>query len=210
MRLTVFASGSGSNFEAIAQAVERGALPATVALCLSNRPEAGVFERARRFGVPTEALDPSDFGEEAAYAAALLDLLRRYDVTFIALAGYLRKIPPEVVEAFAGRIANVHPALLPAFGGRGMYGRRVHEAVIAYGVRWSGATVHLVDSDYDTGPIVLQEPVPVRPDDTPEALAARVLEVEHRLYPEALRLFAEGRIAVEGRRVRIRGAASSP
>lgn len=210
MRLAVFASGSGSNFEALARAAEAGALPATVALCLSNRPEAGVFERARRFGVPTETLDPSDFAEGAAYATALLDTLRRYGVTFIALAGYLRKIPPEVVQAFAGRIVNVHPALLPAFGGRGMYGRRVHEAALAYGVRWSGATVHLVDDGYDTGPIVLQEPVPVHPDDTPETLAARVLEVEHRLYPEALRLFAEGRIAVEGRKVVIRSAATEP
>lgn len=201
MRLAVFASGSGSNFEAIARAAQRGGLPATVALCLSNRPGAGVLERAARLGIPTETLDPGGFAEAASYTAALLKVLRRYDVTFIALAGYLKKIPPEVVSAFAGRIINVHPALLPAFGGRGMYGRRVHQAVLDYGVRWSGATVHLVDLEYDTGPIVLQEPVPVRQDDTPETLAARVLEVEHRLYPEALRLFAEGRVTLEGRKV---------
>ena len=210
MRLAVFASGSGSNFEAVAGAAEEGALPATVALCLSDRAEAGVFERARRFGVPTQTLDPSAFAEEGAYAQALLDLLRRYEADFIALAGYLKKIPSGVVEAFAGRIVNVHPALLPAFGGRGMYGRRVHEAALAYGVRWSGATVHLVDGDYDTGPIVLQEPVPVHPDDTAEALAARVLAVEHRLLPEALRLFAEGRVTIEGRKVRVHDASGEP
>ena len=201
MRLAVFASGSGSNFEAIARAVEADVLPARLALCLSNRPGAGVFERAARFGVPTEALNPSDFAEGADYADALLDVLRRYDVTFVALAGYLKKIPPDVVRAFPNRIINIHPALLPAFGGHGMYGRRVHQAVLDYGARWSGATVHVVDADYDTGPIVLQEPVPVRPEDTPETLAARVLEAEHRLYPEALRLFAEGRVVVEGRKV---------
>ena len=210
MRLAVFASGSGSNFEAIARAIERGALPARIALCLSNRSDAGVFERAARFGVPTETLRLADFPTEADYAAALLGLLLRHDVTFIALAGYLRKIPPEVVHAFSQRMINIHPALLPAFGGHGMYGRRVHQAALDYGVRWSGATVHLVDNDYDTGPIVLQEPVPVHAEDTPETLAARVLEAEHRLYPQALRLFAENRVAVEGRRVVIRDAATEP
>ena len=210
MRLAVFASGSGSNFEAIARAIERGALPARIALCLSNRSDAGVFERAARFGVPTETLRLADFPTEADYAAALLGLLLRHDVTFIALAGYLRKIPPEVVHAFSQRMINIHPALLPAFGGHGMYGHRVHQAALDYGVRWSGATVHLVDNDYDTGPIVLQEPVPVHAEDTPETLAARVLEAEHRLYPQALRLFAENRVAVEGRRVVIRDAATEP
>ena len=146
-------------------------------------------------------LAPGDFGAPEHYTEALLDLLDRHGIDFIALAGYMKKIPSTVVERFRGRMLNMHPALLPAFGGQGMYGRRVHEAVLAYGVRWTGATVHLVDEDYDTGPIVLQEPVPVRPDDTAATLAARVLEAEHRLYPEALRLFAEGRIRVEGRRV---------
>nr|WP_243665078.1 phosphoribosylglycinamide formyltransferase [Rhodothermus marinus] len=122
----------------------------------------------------------------------MLEVLRAHDVELVALAGYLKKIPDNVVAAYRNRILNIHPSLLPAFGGPGMYGRRVHEAVLNYGVRWTGATVHLVDEEYDHGPIVLQEPVPVLPDDTPETLAARVLEVEHRLYPEALRLFAEG------------------
>jgi phosphoribosylglycinamide formyltransferase-1 len=133
----------------------------------------------------------------------MLDVLDRYDVTFVALAGYMLKIPSNVVEAYRGRMTNVHPALLPAFGGKGMYGMHVHEAVLDYGVHWSGATVHLVDEEYDHGPIVLQEPVPVYADDTPQTLADRVKAVEHKLYPEALRLFAQGRIQFDGRTVRI-------
>ena len=203
MRLAVFASGGGTNFQALIDAVENGTLPARLVLCLSNKPNAGALDRARRHGIPTAVLTPDAFDDEPAYVKALLHTLADHRVAFIALAGYMRKVPPEVVGAFRHRMTNIHPALLPAFGGKGMYGRRVHEAVLAYGVRWTGATVHLVDEDYDTGPIVLQEPVPVHQDDTPDALAARVLETEHRLYPEALRLFAEGRVTVEGRRVLI-------
>ena len=203
LRLAVFASGGGSNFQAILDAVERGTLPLTVALCLSNTPKAGALARARRYGVPTAVLDSRDFETESTYVAALMDVLGEHAVNFIALAGYMRKIPAAVVDAFGERILNIHPALLPSFGGKGLYGRRVHEAVLAYGARWTGATVHLVDQEYDTGPIVLQEPVPVLPGDTPETLAARVLRIEHRLYPQALRLFAEGRVSVEGRFVRI-------
>ena len=203
LRLAVFASGGGTNFQAILDAVESGTLPLTVALCLSNTPKAGAVARAARHGVPAAVLDPRDFEPEALYVEALMGVLGEHKVNFIALAGYLRKIPAAVVSAFRGRMVNIHPALLPAFGGKGLYGRRVHEAVLAYGVRWTGATVHLVDEEYDTGPIVLQEPAPVLPGDTPETLAARVLRVEHRLYPKALRLFAEGRVRIEGRIVRI-------
>ena len=197
MRLAVFASGGGTNFQAILDAVAAGRLPAEVVLCLSHRADAGALERARRHGVPTAVLSP----EDAADADALLGVLDRHGADFIALAGYMKKVPDAVVARYRGRMLNVHPALLPAFGGKGMYGRRVHEAVVAHGVRWTGATVHLVDEEYDTGPIVLQEPVPVRPGDTPEAVAARVLAVEHLLFPEALRLFAEGRVRIEGRHV---------
>ena len=208
LRLAVFASGGGTNFQAILDAVERGTLPLTVALCLSNTPKAGALMRARRHDVPTAILNPRDFETEAAYVAALMAVLGEHGVNFIALAGYMRKIPVAVVEAFRGRMLNIHPALLPSFGGKGLYGRRVHEAVLAYGARWSGATVHLVDEEYDTGPIVLQEPVPVLPGDTPETLAERVLRVEHWLYPQALRLFAEDRVRVDGRIVRIEETAS--
>lgn len=202
MRLAVFASGSGTNMQAIFDAQAEGYLPATTVLCVSNNATAGALDRAERATVPTLVLDPAAFDTEEAYAEKLLRHLQERDVDFIALAGYLRKIPEPVVATYRHRMTNIHPSLLPAFGGRGMYGRRVHEAVLAYGVHWTGATVHLVDAEYDTGPIVLQEPVRVQPDDTPETLAARVLAVEHRLYPEALRLFATARLHISGRHVR--------
>lgn len=208
MRLAVFASGGGSNFQSILDAIDGGDLAAQVVLLITDRDDAGALDRARAHDVPTRVIDPRRM-EEADYSQALRDALREQDVTFIALAGFLKKIPSDVVVAFRHRMLNIHPALLPAFGGRGMYGRRVHQAVIDHGVRWSGATVHLVDEEYDTGPIVLQEPVPVLPGDTAEALAARVLDVEHRLYPAALRLFAQHRVRIEGRTVLIADAATA-
>lgn len=203
MRLAVFASGTGSNFSAILDAVDDGRLDAEPALLVSDSPTAGALGRAEARRLATAVLAPADYVRQDDFAGALLDTLASHDVDFIALAGYLKKIPDAVVEAFRHRMLNVHPSLLPAFGGSGMYGRYVHRAVLDYGARWTGATVHLVDETYDTGPIVLQEPVEVLPDDTPEALAARVLRVEHRLFPEALALFAAGRVHVDGRRVRI-------
>ncbi len=205
MQLAVFASGTGSNLEAIIVAIDSGRLPATLALVLSNRPDAYALQRARERGIPTAVLDPAAHDGEAAYVAALEDTLAVHGVDFIALAGYLKKIPSDVVRAFRGRMLNIHPSLLPAFGGPGMYGQRIHRAAIEYGVRWTGVTVHLVDESYDTGPVVLQEPVEVHPHDTPERLAARVLEVEHRLYPDALVLFAENRVRIDGRHVRLEG-----
>lgn len=203
MRLAVFASGGGTNFQAILDAIEQGTLPATPVCCVSNTPEAGALARAERHDVPTHVVRPGEHENPAAFGRALLDVLTAHDVTFVALAGYMVKIPPAVVDAYRGRMTNVHPALLPAFGGQGMYGMHVHEAVIEYGVHWSGVTVHLVDEEYDHGPVVLQEPVPVYADDTPETLAERVQSVEHRLYPYALRLFAEDRVHRNGRSVRI-------
>ena len=203
LRLAVFASGGGSNLQAILDAARAGSLRAEVVLVVADRATAGALDRAARHGVPTAVLRPADFADADAFGRAMLGVLEEHGVTFIALAGYLRKIPDAVVRAFRHRIVNVHPSLLPAFGGPGFYGRRVHEAALAHGVRWSGATVHLVDEGYDTGPIVLQEPVRVEPGDTPETLAARILEVEHRLYPDALRLFADGRVRLDGRTVHI-------
>lgn len=203
LRVAVFASGRGSNFQAILDAVDRGDLEIDVVLCVSDRDEARALELARSRSIAAAVLHPTEFETYEAYCASLLDRLHDHAVDFIVLAGYMKKIPTRVVEEFRHRIVNIHPALLPAFGGKGMYGRRVHEAVVEYGVHWTGATVHLVDEEYDTGPIVLQEPVPVYPEDSADDVAARVLEVEHRLYPRALRLFAQGRVSVEGRKVRI-------
>jgi phosphoribosylglycinamide formyltransferase-1 len=205
MRLAVFASGGGTNFQAILDAMGRDDLPATPACCVSNTPDAGALDRARRHDVPTAVIEPADHDTAAGFGDAILDVLSAHNVTFVALAGYMVKVPPNVVDAYRGRMTNVHPALLPAFGGKGMYGMHVHEAVLDYGVHWSGVTVHLVDEEYDHGPVVLQEPVPVYEDDTPDALAERVKTVEHRLYPYALRLFAEDRVQVDGRSVRLEG-----
>jgi phosphoribosylglycinamide formyltransferase-1 len=203
MRLAVFASGGGSNFGAILEAVAAGRLSAGVVLLVADREGTGAAARAAAAGVPVRVVPPSDYPDANAFAEALLQVLDEVNADFVALAGYLKHVPPAVVGRFRDRMLNVHPALLPSFGGHGLYGRRVHEAVIAAGARVSGATVHLVDEEYDRGPIVMQACVAVLDDDTPEALAGRVLEVEHRLFPEALRLFAEGRVRVEGGRVRI-------
>jgi phosphoribosylglycinamide formyltransferase-1 len=176
MRIAVAISGRGSNLEALHRAVE-GSAAARIAVVLSDRPDAGGLERAREWDVSTEVLaDPSD-------GADWLTILRRYDVELLVLAGYVRLVPAKVIAAYRGRIVNVHPALLPAFGGKGMYGRRVHEAVLASGAKESGATVHLVDEAYDHGAQLAQARVPVLPDDTPEILAQRVLQLEHRLLP---------------------------
>ena len=199
MRLAFFASGGGSNVGAILDAIDAGALRAESVLLISDRPGCGALARAEARGIPTEVIAP--LSDATHFSDALLDALARAEADTVALAGYLRKIPAPVVWAFRDRILNVHPSLLPAFGGTGWYGRRVHQGVLDAGCRVSGATVHLVDDQYDTGPIVLQEAVRVQPDDTAETLAARVLAVEHRLFPDALALLADGRLRVADGRV---------
>jgi phosphoribosylglycinamide formyltransferase 1 len=176
MRVAVCISGRGSNLDALAERLADDG-HAEIVLVLSNRADAPGLLRAAAAGVPAEALtDPAD-------SAEWLERLERRQADLVVLAGYLKLVPRAVIERFRGRIVNVHPALLPAFGGRGMYGHRVHEAVLASGAVESGATVHLVDEEYDRGTILAQERVPVEPGDTPERLAARVLAAEHRLLP---------------------------
>lgn len=176
MRVGVLASGSGSNLQALLDAC-RPPEPAAVVLVACNVAGAGAVARAQAAGVATwHIADPAD-------GAALLAVLRRHQVDLVVLAGYLKLVPADVVAAFAGRMINIHPALLPSFGGHGLYGLRVHQAVLASGATVSGPTVHLVTSEYDRGPILAQWPVPVRAGDTPEALRDRVLAVEHRLLP---------------------------
>ena len=191
MRVAVAVSGRGSNLEALLHALGPAA-PARVVLVLSDRPDARALDRAREHGVPAEVLSvPAD-------AAEWLVRLDRHRTDLVVLAGYLKLVPAPVIARFRDRILNIHPALLPSFGGKGMYGLRVHEAVLASGARESGATVHLVDEAYDRGAVLGQARVPVLPDDTPDRLAARVLEIEHRLLPAAV-LAA----AAAGRPVRI-------
>ncbi len=192
LRIAVFGSGRGSNFRAILEAMDRGEIPgATVCLAVSNTASAGILDIARARGIPAVCLSRKAHRDDDGFAGAMLDLLHAHGVTHVVLAGYLKRVPPAVVAAFRNRIINIHPALLPGFGGPGMYGIHVHEAVLAAGETVSGATVHLVDEEYDRGPILLQRRVPVLTGDTPETLAERVLAVEHQLYPEALRKIAE-------------------
>ena len=179
MHVAVAVSGRGTNLEALLRSLGPGA-PARVVLVLSNRADAPALARAAGRGIATVTLRDHTDGRE------WLSALECHGVELLVLAGYVKLVPAEVVERYRGRILNVHPALLPTFGGPGMYGRRVHEAVIASGARESGATVHLVDEVYDRGAILGQARVPVLPDDDPETLAARVLEVEHRLLPAAV------------------------
>ncbi|MBV9851480.1 MAG: phosphoribosylglycinamide formyltransferase [Armatimonadetes bacterium] len=197
--------GRGSNMEAIARACAEGHVAGRVVLVLGNHGDSPALARARALGLPVRVLPspgkaaPAE--DEAAYADALRALLEDVAPDLICLAGYLRRLPTEIVGAWAGRIMNTHPALLPAFGGRGMYGLRVHQAALDYGVKVSGCTVHFVDESYDTGPIILQSAVPVREDDTAETLAVRVLAAEHEAFPRAVALFAEDRLRLSGRRV---------
>ncbi len=203
LRIAVLASGNGTNLQAILDACARGEIPGQVVVVLSNTPSAGALARARDAGVLGVLVDHRTFASRQAFERRLVELLHVHRVDLICLAGWLRILSPWVVQQFAGQIMNIHPALLPSFGGRGMYGARVHHAVLAYGVKFTGCTVHFVDETPDGGPIILQAAVPVHDDDTPASLAARVSTLEHQFYPEAIRLFAQGRLQVSGRRVEI-------
>lgn len=206
MRIAILVSGKarGSNMQALIEACQQGVIPnSEVVAVIGTRDGSPALQRAQALGIPTSVVNPSEFPDAETYGDALLWVLGKVQPDLICLAGYVRLLPKQVVQTYPNRILNIHPALLPQFGGKGMYGMRVHEAVIASGANISGCTVHLVDEQYDTGPIVLQRTVEVLPDDTPESLAQRVLPVEHATYVEAVRLFAEGKVRVEEGRVRI-------
>ena len=195
--MAVFASGRGSNFEALLQRITEDKIPARIAAVISNNGDAGALQTARENNIPAYHIERGSFETGMEFADALDEIFDRHHIDFVVLAGYIRKIPPRVLRRFHNRVLNIHPALLPKYGGKGMYGSRVHEAVLESNDNVSGATIHIVDEEYDRGPIILQEKVPVLPNDTPELLAARVLEVEHRIYAEAVKLFAEDRIRVD-------------
>ncbi|MCS7177185.1 MAG: phosphoribosylglycinamide formyltransferase [Candidatus Kapabacteria bacterium] len=186
VRVAIFASGRGSNAEALLRFSQRPEALYRVVFILSNNSTAGVRQVAERYGVPFIHLSSHTHPDPTAYTEALLAILREHRVELIALAGYLKKVPPAIVEAYPGRILNIHPALLPHFGGPGMYGLRVHEAVLRAGETYSGVSVHLVEEEYDTGPVLAQIRIPVLPTDTPESLAERLLPYEHELYPRVL------------------------
>lgn len=194
LKLAVLASGRGSNFEALVQAAESGRLNARFHLLIISNPNAGAQEIARAHGIPWLCLQRGDFEDRNAFVAAMKEALVQSGANTLALAGYMKKLPPEIIDAYAGSIFNIHPGLLPAFGGQGMFGGHVHQAVLDAGCKVSGVTVHLVDNQYDHGAIVAQRCVPVLPGDDARALAARVLKEEHRLFAEVLQAVAEGRL----------------
>jgi formyltetrahydrofolate-dependent phosphoribosylglycinamide formyltransferase len=195
--------GRGSNLQAITDASRDGRIDGRVAVVIGMKDDAPAMEGARSAGVSTVAISPKACGSDEAYAARVLDVLAEHKVDLLCLAGYMRVLPAEIIKAYRHRVMNIHPALIPLFCGKGMYGEHVHQAALDYGVKVSGCTVHLVDEEYDTGPIILQKVVPVEEGDTAETLAARVLVQEHEAYPEAIQLFAHSRLRVEGRIVHV-------
>ncbi|MBO8130831.1 MAG: phosphoribosylglycinamide formyltransferase [Candidatus Marinimicrobia bacterium] len=199
--IAVFASGRGSNFKAILEEIKKGNIPGKVCCVISDRQNPPVFEIARSEGIPTFHLNRKNFKSGDEYVENILNLLDSFNIDLVVLAGYLKLIPSKVVEKYRNKIVNIHPALLPNFGGKGYYGMKVHEAVIESGVKITGVTVHFVDERYDNGPIILQEPVRVLPEDTPETLAHRVLEVEHKVFPKVVKAFCEDKLEVKGRKV---------
>ncbi len=200
-RIAVLLSGEGTGLENLLERIAAGEVPGAVALVIASKAGAGGLARARRRGIPAVTVPRAEHPDARGFNDAIHAVLEQHQVDLVALLGFLS--PFETRGKFDGRAINVHPALIPAFCGKGFYGRRVHEAVLESGVKRTGATVHFVDAEYDHGPIILQDTVEVRDDDTPETLAARVQAVERRLVPEAIRLFAEGRLLIQGRRVQI-------
>lgn len=201
LKLAVLISGSGRTLKNFLDLAAEGQLPVDVRLVISSSPTAGGLEYAVDAAVPTEIFVRKNFTSAQAYGDAIFAACRAAGVDYVAMAGFLKLAP--VPDDFAGRVINIHPALIPAFCGHGMYGHRVHQAVLDYGAKVTGVTVHFVDNEYDAGPIIWQQPVPVFDDDTAETLAARVFEAEKEAYPHVLQLLAAGRIKLEGRRVRI-------
>jgi formyltetrahydrofolate-dependent phosphoribosylglycinamide formyltransferase len=204
-RIAVLISGGGTTLRNMIEQIAAGALPVEIAVVVSNVPTARGLQFARDAKIPVavverKAFAPAAAGQEA-FSREIFDHCRRAKADLVVLGGFLKRLV--IPEDFAGRVVNIHPALIPAFCGEGFYGRRVHEAVLEYGAKVSGCTVHFADNQYDHGPVILQKAVPVLDDDTPESLGGRIFAAECEVFPEALRLIAAGRVQVEGRRVRI-------
>ena len=179
MKIAIFASGRGSNFESIYQSTQTGVIDATIGVVLTNNPRAVVLQTAQRWNIPNYIVHPRK-------SAEIIDILEQHEIDFIVLAGYLRLIPSEIVAKYPKRIVNIHPALLPKFGGKGFYGHFVHEAVIAASEKDSGLTIHFVDEQYDNGSIIFQKKVAISPDDTADTLGAKILKYEHIHYPQII------------------------
>lgn len=203
IRLAALVSGSGRNLQSLIDAIECGRLDARIEVVIASRPNIPALERARRHGIAVRVVSRKASPSLDAFQAELLAALAKYPLDLIMLCGFLSFLSPDICTRYHGRIMNIHPSLLPAFGGQGSYGGNVHEQVLNHGCKVTGATVMFVDEGEDCGPIILQEAVAVYDDDTPTTLADRVMQAEYRLYPQAVSLFAAGRLALVGRRVRI-------
>jgi len=201
LRIAILASGGGTTMQNLLDRIAQGTLRAEIAVALSNNADAFVLHRARNAGIPGHVVNRKDAGSREEFSRQMFAHCREAKADLVCLAGFLQLI--EVPDDYLGRVMNIHPSLIPAFCGKGYYGHHVHEAVIAFGAKVSGCTVHFADNQYDHGPIILQQAVPVLDNDTPETLAARVFGAECEAYPEAIQLFADGRLKIEGRRVRI-------
>ena len=202
LRIGVLASGGGTNLQSIIDSCERGEIDGDVVVVITNVPDAHAIKRAEKHGIEAYCF-PHEGVSREEHEADVVECLEKHKVDLVCLAGYLRMLTPGMVDKFKGRILNTHPALLPSFGGKGMHGIHVHKAVLDYGAKVSGCTIHVVTAEVDGGPIVMQKAVPVLEDDTPESLQERVLKEEHKLYPRAVQLFAQGKVKIEGRRARI-------
>ncbi len=203
VKIAVLVSGGGTNFQSLIDNVENGNIDGEISLVISNKKDAYGLKRGEKHGIENIYVARSDFKSEADYNLHLIELLKERDIELVVLAGYLRVLSEDFIREFKNRIINIHPSLIPSFCGRGYYGIKVHQAAIDYGVKLSGATVHFVDEGTDTGPIIFQDTVRVYPDDTAEDLQERVLELEHRLLVEAVRLYCQGKIKITGRIVSI-------
>jgi phosphoribosylglycinamide formyltransferase 1 len=201
VRLAVLASGGGTTLQNLLDRIGDGQLKAQVVLVVCNNADAFALNRAKAVGIETAVVSRKEFSSRQEFSLRIFDACRKARVDLVCLAGFLQLI--DVPDDFLGRVMNIHPALIPAFCGEGYYGHHVHEAVLAFGAKISGCTVHFADNQYDHGPIILQRAVPVLDDDTPDSLAERVFREECAAYPEAINLFAQGRLRIEGRRVRI-------
>ena len=205
LSIGVLVSGSGSNLQSIIDQIESGLLDGEIRVVISNNPEAYALERAKKHGIPIVVIRHNDFRGREDFDRRVIEVLNDYAVELVILAGFMRVITPMLLHAFPMKIMNIHPALLPAFPGT-----HAQRRAVEYGVKFSGCTVHFVDEGVDTGPIIIQSVVPVYDDDTEESLAARILTEEHRIYPQAIQFYAEGRIEVTGRNVRIRDSNRTP
>jgi len=204
VKLGVLISGSGSNLQSIIDYIEAGHLSAKIEVVISNEPDAYGLTRAQNHGLKTMLVNHKDFPSREAFDERLVEVLKENNIELVVLAGFMRVITPTFLRAFPTRVMNIHPALLPSFGGQGMWGHHVHEAVLAAGAKVSGCTVHFCTNEYDKGPIIVQRTCEVKEGDTPDTLAARVFEQECIAYPQAIKLFAEGKLLVQNNKIKMK------